>query len=307
MYKDYFNLQRDPFEITPDPYFLFRTDKHDETLAALHYGVSQHKGFIVMTGEMGTGKTLLVRCLIEMLNEQNIAYAYVFNSRLSALEFIQYVVGDLGLPKVGDNKAELLTNLGSYLVSRYQGKVNTVLVVDEAHHLSTEVLEEIRLLTNLETARQKLLQIILAGQPELDERLESPQLQQLKQRIAVRSRLAPLNRQETEGYIDRRLQLASDGRRRTGAIFGSEVIDRVYLYSQGIPRVINTLCENALITAFVRKERVVTTQIIDKMAERFRLQAPYAMPKSMGNDEIGEAMRTLRQLHQRLQSTRRDL
>ena len=306
MYKDYFNLQRDPFAITPDPYFLFRTDKHDETLAALHYGVSQHKGFIVMTGEMGTGKTLLVRCLIERLNEHKIAYAYVFNSRLSPLEFIQYVVADLGLPKVGHNKAELLTNLGSYLVSRHHDKLNTVLVVDEAHHLSIEVLEEIRLLTNLETAQHKLLQIILAGQPELDERLESPQLQQLKQRIAVRSQLSPLNRQETEGYVDRRLQLASDGP-RTDVIFCSEAMDRIYLYSQGIPRVINILCENGLISAFVRRERVVTTQIIDKVAERFRLQAPYAMPKCAGNDEIGDAMRTLRKLHQRLQNTRRDL
>ena len=306
MYKAYFNLQRDPFEITPDPYFLFRTEKHDETLAALHYGVDQHKGFIVMTGEMGTGKTLLVRCLIEMLNEQNIAYAYVFNSRLSPLEFLQYVAGDLGLPKVGDNKAETLMNLGCYLISRHQSKLATVLVVDEAHHLSTEVLEEIRLLTNLETARQKLLQIVLAGQPELDEKLESLQLRQLKQRISVRAQLAPLNRLETEGYIDRRLQLASDGR-RTSSIFCSEAVDRIHLYSQGIPRVINTVCENALIIAFAHKEQFVTTEIIDKVATRFRLHAqPAHAPKTIGSDEIGEAMRTLRQLHQRLQATRQD-
>jgi general secretion pathway protein A len=305
MYKDYFSLQRDPFEITPDPYFLVRTEKHDEALAALHYGVSQHKGFIVMTGEMGTGKTLLIRCLLEMLSEQKVAYAYVFNSRLSALEFLQYVAADLGLPTVGDSKGEILMNLGSYLVSRYQRNLTTVLVVDEAHHVSTEVLEEIRLLTNLETARQKLLQIVLAGQPELDQKLESPQLQQLKQRITVRSELSPLNRLETERYINRRLQLASDGR-RNGAILCSEAMDRIYFYSEGIPRIINTLCENALITASIRKEQFVTIEIIDKVAMRFRLHVQHVRPKSIGSDEIGEAMRTLRHIHQRLQSTRRD-
>ena len=306
MYKSYFNLLRDPFEITPDPYFLFRTEKHDETLASLHYGVDQHKGFIVMTGEMGTGKTLLVRCLIEMLNEQKTAYAYVFNSRLGPIDFLQYVAGDLGLPRVGDNKGEILMNLGSYLVSRHQSKLTTVLVVDEAHHLSTEVLEEIRLLTNLETARQKLLQIILAGQPELDQKLDSPQLQQLKQRITVRSELEPLDRRETEGYIDRRLQLASDGS-RTGTIFCSEALDRIYLYSQGIPRVINTLCENSLIAAFVRKQQSVTTEIVDEVAIRFRLHSHCAnTAQCTRSDEIDEAMRTLWQVHQRLQASRRD-
>src|SRR5207249_5499778 len=158
MYKNFFKLRRNPFEITPDPSFLFPTRRHNEALAALYYGVRRHKGFVVMTGEVGTGKTLLVCCLLQLLYRSNVAYAYVFNSRLSPLEFLQYVVGDLGLTVSGKSKSELLLDLGSHLIARHQRKLTTVLVVDEAHHLSPEVLEQIRLLTNLETAHEKLLQ-----------------------------------------------------------------------------------------------------------------------------------------------------
>ena len=161
-----------------------------------------------MTGEVGTGKTLLVRCLLQLLNQSDVAYAYVFNSRLSPVEFLQYVAGDFGLNVAGKNKSELLLILSNYVISRHQKKLTTVLVVDEAHHVASEVLEEIRLLTNLETTNEKLLQILLVGQPELDEKLDSIELRQLKQRIALRSQLLPLNLDETTGYIQRRLQLA---------------------------------------------------------------------------------------------------
>src|ERR1700686_3676360 len=153
-----------------------------------------------MTGEVGTGKTLLVRCLLQLLNQSDVAYAYLFNSRLSPIEFLQYVAGDLGLNVSGKNKCELLLVLNNYVISRHQKKLTTVLVVDEAHHVSAEVLEEIRLLTNLETTNEKLLQILLVGQPELDEKLDSIDLRQLKQRIALRSQLQPLNLDETKGY-----------------------------------------------------------------------------------------------------------
>src|SRR5215813_8639510 len=207
MYKTFFNLKREPFEITPDPAFMFPTKRHNEALAALYYGVERRKGFVVMTGEVGTGKTLVVRCLLELLNRQSVTYAYVFNSLLSPEEFLRYVSGDLGIPCKGKSKGELLLDLSAYLVSRYQRKLTTVLVVDEAHHLATEVLEEIRLLTNLETSQQKLLQILLVGQPELDEKLDSYELRQLKQRIAHRSSLGALDEIETQGYIQRRLEL----------------------------------------------------------------------------------------------------
>ena len=183
MYKTFFKLRRNPFEITPDPSFLFPTRRHNEALAALYYGVRRHKGFVVMTGEVGTGKTLLVRCLLQLLQGSNVAYAYLFNSRLSPVEFLQYVTGDFGLPAAGKNKSELLLQLGSFLVGRHQQKLTTVLVADEAHHLSAEVLEEIRLLTNLETPQGKLLQILLVGQPELDEKLDSTELQSVPPEI----------------------------------------------------------------------------------------------------------------------------
>src|SRR6202167_450156 len=188
MYKAFFNLTRNPFELTPDPAFLFSTKRHNEALAALYYGVRQRKGFVVVTGEVGTGKTLLLRCLLGLLKmSKDVAYAYVFNSRLSPTEFLQYIVSDFGLSTSGKNKTELLLELSQFLVGRGSQKQTTVLIVDEAHHLSAEILEEVRLLTNLETAEDKLLQILLVGQPELEDKLDSVGLRQLKQRIALRS------------------------------------------------------------------------------------------------------------------------
>ncbi|HUK26217.1 MAG TPA: AAA family ATPase [Terriglobales bacterium] len=313
MYKSFYKLTRNPFEITPDPSFLFPTRRHNEALAALYYGVRRRKGFVVMTGEVGTGKTLLVRCLLELLNRRNMAYAYVFNSRLSPDEFLQYVAGDFGLPTAGKNKSDLLLELGSYLIGRHQKRLTTVLVVDEAHHLSVDVLEEIRLLTNLETAQEKLLQILLVGQPELDEKLDSVALRQLKQRIALRSQLEPLTLEETRGYVERRLQLA--GANSHGpALFPPESLVRVYRHSRGIPRLVNTLCENALITGFARQVPVVGAEIIDEVAADFRLHvvsepAPTPPPAREAGEpresgEVWQAVKTLLQLHDYLQSMR---
>jgi general secretion pathway protein A len=303
MYKAFYNLKRSPFEITPDPFFLFPTRRHNEALAALYYGVRRHKGFVVMTGEVGTGKTLLVRCLLQLLNQSNVAYAYVFNSRLSPVEFLQYVAGDFGLNVSGKNKSELLLVLSNYVISRHQKKLTTVLVVDEAHHVSTEVLEEIRLLTNLETTSEKLLQILLVGQPELDEKLDSIELRQLKQRIALRSQLLPLDLGETGGYIQRRLQLA--GASASEVLFPPETVARVHRHSRGIPRLINTVCENALITAYARQARSVTPDIIEDIAADFRLgviHQPKAEPISTTEDgDARRAAKTLLLLHDYLQ------
>lgn len=311
MYKSFYKLTRNPFEITPDPSFLFPTRRHNEALAALYYGVRRHKGFVVMTGEVGTGKTLLVRCLLELLNRRNVAYAYVFNSRLSALEFLQYLAGDFGLATAGKNKSDLLLELSSFLISRHQKKLTTVLVVDEAHHLSVEVLEEIRLLTNLETAQEKLLQILLVGQPELDEKLDSIALRQLKQRIALRSQLEPLNFEETRGYVHRRLQLAG-ANSHAPALFPPETLAKVYRHSRGIPRLINTICENALITSFARQAPAVAPEVIDEVAADFRLDVVYngqngtRPPAEPGpeNTEVWQAVKTLLQLHDYLQGGR---
>jgi len=296
MYKGFYNLQRNPFEITPDPSFLFPTERHNEALAALYYGVRRHKGFVVLTGEVGTGKTLLVRCLLLLLKSSNVAYTYVFNSRLSSLEFLQYIAGDFGLAASGKTKSELLLELGSFLVARHQKKLTTVLVADEAHHLPTEVLEEIRLLTNLETPQEKLLQILLVGQPELDEKLDSLELRQLKQRIALRSRLKPLDLEETKGYIQRRLQLAganAHGR----ALFPDDTTAKVYHHSGGFPRLINTVCENALITAYSRQLPSVSPEIIDEVAADFRLDITptprWKQTTSTDNGELQQAVKPI--------------
>ncbi|MGB9511410.1 MAG: AAA family ATPase, partial [Candidatus Acidiferrum sp.] len=198
------------------------------------------------------------------------ASAYVFNSRLSTLDFLQYAATDLGLAVTGKHKGEILHELNRFLVSRYQKKLTTMIVVDEAHHLSTEVLEEIRLLTNLETAEEKLLQIVLVGQSELSDKLDSYELRQLKQRISLRGYLEPLDLESTRGYIHCRLQLASanDG---IVALFPNETVSRIHHFSRGIPRLINTISDNAMITAFARQLDTVLPSIIDEVATELRL------------------------------------
>src|SRR5277367_3890934 len=270
MYKAHFNLKRNPFDLTPDPAFLFPTARHNEALAALYYGVRQHKGFVVVTGEIGTGKTLLLRCLLRLLKQSpDVAYAYIFNGLLSPIEFLQYILADFGLAASNKNKGELLLDLSNFLISRGSKKQTTVLIVDEAHHLSAEILEEVRLLTNLETTEDKLLQIVLVGQPELDEKLDSVGLRQLKQRIALRSRLDPLDENETKGYIEKRLQVAGLNL-KTGTPFTSQAIAAVYHHSRGFPRLINTICENALISAYARQMKRVTPDIVEDVAKELR-------------------------------------
>ena len=302
MYKAFYSLKRNPFEITPDPSFLFPTRRHNEALAALYYGVRRNKGFVVLTGEVGTGKTLLLRCLLQLLNQSDdVKYAYVFNGRLTPLEFLQYIAGDLGLPSSGKNKSELLLQLAGYVVSRGEKKLTTVLVVDEAHHLSTDILEEIRLLTNLETADAKLLQILLVGQPELDDKLDSVDLRQLKQRIALRSHLQPLDLIETKGYIERRLELA--GNPAPGRIFPAETVAAVHLHSRGFPRLLNTICENALVVAYARQEASVTPEMIDGIAIDFRLGVHTAPElKRLPEVDVKKAANTLLELYAHLQS-----
>jgi general secretion pathway protein A len=307
MYKAFYNLKRNPFEITPDPSFLFVTKNHNEALAALYYGVRRRKGFVVITGEVGTGKTLLVRCLLKVLNRASVSYAYVFNPRLGATEFLEYIAGDFGLSTASKSKSELLLRLSNYLIARHQKKLTTVLVVDEAHHLSAELLEEIRLLTNLETPDQKLLQILLVGQPELDEKLDSIDLRQLKQRIAMRSHLGALDLEETAGYVHCRLQVA--GRTSGEDLFPPETIAELHRQSRGIPRLINTLCENALVQGYAIQSKVITPKIIAEIAADFRLNvvhpsANFPATPEQRSSEIEQAARTLLDLYASLRTIR---
>ena len=308
MYKEFFGLRRNPFEITPDPSFLFPTKRHNEALAALYYGVRRHKGFVVMTGEVGTGKTLLVRCLLELLRRSDVSFAYVFNSRLSPVEFIRYIAGDLGIPVTGKAKDELLLELSTYLVHRHRQKLTTLVVVDEAHHLVPEVLEEIRLLTNLETSQEKLLQILLVGQPELDEQLDSTQLRQLKQRVSLRCHLEPLREDETQEYVYRRLQVAGLTAAAASSIFPEATIAQVHRHSRGIPRLINTVCENSLINGYARQVTRITPEMIDEVAADLRLgivsTPAEPIDRTAGREELQRAVRTLLDLHDYLQAAR---
>jgi general secretion pathway protein A len=309
MYKRFYNLQRNPFEITPDPAFLFPTPRHNEALAALYYSVTSHRGFAVLTGEVGTGKTLLLRSLIGLLQRRDVAFALIFNPSLSPLEFIRYIASDFGLKVANKAKDELIHILNAFLLQRHQQGLTTVLVVDEAHHLSAEILEEIRLLTNLETARQKLLQIVLAGQPELDEKLDSFGLRQLKQRVALRCHLEALNLEETRKYMARRLQIA--GASAEGKIFSDPSINAVFRHSKGIPRLINTVCENALLSGYAKSASVITPDIVEGVAKDLRLgivtvsdegSAEASRPPRDQNDLL-LAVRTLLELHDRLKET----
>lgn len=297
MYKTFFRLTRNPFDLTPDPAYFVSTKRHNEALAALYYGVRWHKGFVVVTGEVGTGKTLLLRCLLRLLKEsKDVAYAYLFNNRLSPCEFLQYIASDFGLNATGRNKSELLFELGQFLLSRGSKKMTTVLIVDEAHHLSEDLLEEIRLLSDLETSDDKLLQIVLVGQPELDEKLDSVGLRQLKQRIALRAQLGPLDWEETKRYIGRRLEVAG-ANSDTKSLFPLETVESVFRHSRGLPRLINTLCENGLVAAYARQSEVVTPDIIGAVAKDFRLDVITAGEEdnlhSLSESEIKVAAKVL--------------
>ena len=273
MYKTYFQLSRNPFDLTPDPNSFVPTPRHNEALAALYYGVRQHKGFVVVTGEVGTGKTLLLRCLLRLLrNSKDIVYAYLFNSRLAPMDFLQYVLADFGLPASGKTKADMLLDLSKFLVTRGRQRMTTVLIVDEAHDLPVNTLEELRLLSNLETTEDKLLQIILVGQPELDKKLDSFELRQLKQRVALRTQLGALTAAQTQEYIEQRL-LNAGADPANGTPFSSQAVAAIYSYSHGLPRLINILCENALLSAYAKETPTVTPRIIEDVASEFRLES----------------------------------
>jgi len=307
MYKGFYNLQRNPFEITPDPSFLFPTKRHNEALASLYYGVTAHRGFVVLTGEVGTGKTLILRSLLGLLQRRDVAFALIFNPTLTPLEFMRYIALDFGLPVTGKAKDELIHVLNGFLLQRHQRGLTTILVVDEAHHLSAEILEEIRLLTNLETSQQKLLQIVLAGQPELDQKLDSHELRQLKQRIALRCHLDPLGMNETREYMARRLQIA--GAPAAGQIFSGPAIEAVFRHSRGIPRLVNTICENALLSGYAKQAAIITPDIIDGVARDLRLGVVVMAPKNNvgpgsskeDQNELLLAVKTLLEVHDRMQ------
>jgi general secretion pathway protein A len=268
MYQKFFGLRESPFNVNPDPRYLYLTKQIQESLAGLTYGIQNRKGFILLTGEVGTGKTTLLNRLLDWLHGQRVATAYIFNSRLDVNQLFDFIMADFEIPCETREKSQVLLKLNQWLLDRYRAGETAVLVVDEAQNLSAEVLEEIRLLTNLETSTEKLLQIVLTGQPELEEKLKLPQLRQLRQRITMRCRTAPLSIEETFGYIAERLRIAGANGE---PIFSKEAIQAVYIYSRGIPRVINLLCEHSLINAYVDSSGPVSALLVEEVAREFQL------------------------------------
>ena len=275
MYNAFFGFKESPFNLSPDPAFLYRSPQHEEALANLIYGVQSRKGFIVLTGEVGTGKTTMLQCLRDFLENQRIEFAFLFNSRINVEQFFEMIAYDLNLRCPRTSKTEVLFALNNLLVQQANSGRTTALIVDESHNLSWEVMEEIRLLGNLETRRGKLLQIILAGQPELDRKLDAPDMRQLKQRIVLRCHLQPLEEPEAIEYMLTRMSHAGMPNQ---TVFSADLLSEIYLRSQGIPRVINALCDNLLLNCFAMEERMATIEMLDEVCADMRLEWPGRRP-----------------------------
>ena len=314
MYKEFFGLRANPFNVNPDPRYLFLTRHTEEALACLTYGIQRRKGFVLLTGEVGTGKTTLINKLLEWLRLQQVATAFIFNSRMNVPQFLDYMMADFGIPCDSKSKSQILQRLYNWLLDRYRAGETAVLIVDEAQNLSDEVLEEIRMLTNLETFTEKLLQIVLVGQPELEAKLRQPQLRQLRQRLTLRAKTHPLTIEETKAYVQQRLRIAgSDGRQ----IFDGDALSAVHKYSSGIPRVVNLLCEHCLVSAFVDQKPVIGQAIVDAVARDFDLSdnvasgamtvAAQAAAAGAEKFDVVEALRTLATLADRLRQSETEL
>ncbi len=303
MYKQFFGLRANPFNVNPDPRFLFLTQHAKEALACLTYGIQTRKGFVLLTGEVGTGKTTLLNKMQDWLMRQRVKTAFIFNPRLDAEGFLDFMMTDFGIPGGGSGpKSQVLFRLNQWLLERFRSGETAVLIVDEAQNLTAEVLEEIRLLTNLETSTEKLLQIVLSGQPELESKLNTPELRQLRQRITLRCRTHALTLEETRSYVQQRLTIAG----AQTQIFSPEAIENVHLFARGIPRVTNLLCEHALISAFADQQKVISGEVVEAVAREFDLHeiAPTAALQtglsSGENLTMMDALKNLNTLAERL-------
>ena len=267
MYKEFFELDDIPFTLTPDPRFIVFTPSYNEVLASLYYGLENAKGLIVLTGEVGTGKTTALRWILRRL-DSSVLCAYVFNPRLSIDEFYHHVTQMLGI-KDWSNKSELLNTMGKVLEERHRRGLRTVIIIDEAHELSDYVLEEIRLLLNFESDNAKHLQIVLTGQPELRDKLNQPNLRQLKQRVALRCNMHPFPSVDEVGrYITERLLIAGSDQ---PSVFTQGAVDLIFQCSEGIPRNINNLCDNAMLAAYAAGAQTISREIIEEVADNLDL------------------------------------
>ncbi len=268
MYHTFYNLKENPFNVTSDPAFFFSSTNHNEAFSHLNYGIEQRKGIIVVTGEIGTGKTTLCRTLINRLNP-NIKTALILNPDFSQLQLLQMIMKDLGIACEKKNKLSLVNALNNFLIEESSRNNNVAVIIDEAQNLRPRQLEQIRLLSNLETEKEKLLQIILVGQPELYDKLKLPQLRQVNQRVTVRYHILPLKKEEVKNYITHRVDIALNdpNQRELSPTFNDDAIESIFKHSKGTPRLINIICDRALLGGFVSESRKINQMIIDKAAE----------------------------------------
>jgi general secretion pathway protein A len=260
MYEAYYKFKESPFNLTPDTRYFFPSEKHQEALDSLIYAINARKGFVVITGEIGSGKTTVCRALLNKLNA-NTKVALVLNTSLNSKELISTALEDFGVEPVKGTKSRLISQLNDFLIQELSNDNNVVLMIDEAQNLSRRVLEEIRMLSNLETEKEKLIQIILVGQPELREKLRLKSLDQFRQRITVHYHLAPLSKEETEAYIKHRItQVCKNG----CDIFTPDALSTIYEYSNGIPRIINLICDRSLLNGFIGNKPKIDKEIIDE-------------------------------------------
>jgi general secretion pathway protein A len=268
MYKSFYGLKENPFNVNPDPRFLFLTKQIEEALTGLMYGIQTRKGFITLTGEVGTGKTTLINRLLDWLHHRRARTAFLFNSRMNSNQLFDFILAEFDIRCESKSKSQQLMKLNHWLLDRYRTGETVVLIIDEAQNLTYPVLEEIRLLTNLETSTEKLLQIVLSGQPELEEKLKLPQLRQLRQRIMLRCKTSALSKEETQEYITERLKIAGAS---GDPIFSAPAVDAIHVYSLGIPRVVNLLCEHSLVNGFADQQRPIPSKTVEEVAQEFQL------------------------------------
>ncbi len=278
MYCDFYNLVEKPFNVTPDPKFLYLNARYREALASLHYGITERKGFVTLIGEAGTGKTTLLNKLLDQLDPKT-KTILIFNTNVSFEDILEYIFTEFDLPVHSGKKLYLLQRLNAFLLEELRGGGNVALLIDEAQDLEFSVLEDLRLLSNLETAKEKILQIILTGQPELGQKLSSPGLRQLRQRIAVNCRLLPLSREEMSEYIQYRLQAAGCTDLK---VFSREAEDRVWELSRGIPRLVNVVCDNALVIGYALGKKRIGADVVNEAATDMIAALPDAVPIEVG-------------------------
>ena len=263
MYIEFFGLREKPFNLTPDPRFLYLTRGYREALSQLLYGIQERRGFMALTGEVGTGKTTLLHALFSRLDEET-KVAFVFNSTLPFDGIVEYMLEDFGISTPAVTQAQRLFALNRFLIERCRAGQNSVLIIDEAQNLSPQTLEQIRLLSNFESATDKLLQIMLVGQPELRDNLNLPQLRQLNQRISLRCTIRSLTPEECAEYVSHRLQVAGADP-FAAALFSRAALERIATYSAGTPRVINIVCDHCLLFAYADQRREIDVDVVEEV------------------------------------------